>query len=49
MRHRRVYKMLVASGHSPEFALRVLVEARRGDLHSLRWVRQLRAARRAAP
>lgn len=42
MRHKRVYEMLKASGHSPITALQIIVEARRGDKWALQWIKLLR-------
>jgi len=42
MKHRRVYAMLRLAGHSPESALRVVVDARRGEEFALSWIRMIR-------
>lgn len=41
-RYRRSYAMLKRVGHSPTAALRVLLDAHRGEKHALRWVRFMR-------
>lgn len=44
MKHARVYRMLRRTGHSPQTALRVVVDARRGEQFALRWIRLCRSA-----
>lgn len=46
MKHKRIYRMLVNNGHSPVGALDVLVDARRGKDHAIRWIKLLFRCRR---
>lgn len=39
MGYTRVYGLLKATGHSPEKALEILIDARRGKRYALDWVR----------
>jgi hypothetical protein len=37
----RIYRKLVLAGHSPEGALRIIVDARRKDAYALSWVMEI--------
>lgn len=41
MKHKHIYRLLVDAGHSPMGALEVIVDARRGIKHALRWIKLL--------
>ena len=44
VRYRRVYGMLRRYGHSPLQALRVVVDAHRGEHFAMWWIRCIRSA-----
>lgn len=45
MKHKRVYRLLLANGHSFQGAMEVIVDAKRGKEHALRWIKLLRRCR----
>jgi len=38
MKYPHIYKMLKTAGHSPNAALRVIIDARRGDRSARDWI-----------
>jgi hypothetical protein len=44
MSHPRVYNALKSFGHSPQKALEILLDAKRGDRYALNWIRFVRSA-----
>lgn len=42
MQYRRIFRMLVAAGHSGEKALEIIIEARRKSRHAVQWIRIVR-------
>ena len=41
MKYPRIYKLLKLAGHSPAKAIEILIEAKRGDLHALKWIKMI--------
>lgn len=46
-RFRRIHAMLCAYGHSTQKSIEIIIDAKRGNKHSLSWIRTIRRA--AAP
>lgn len=42
MKYTRIYHMLVCHGHTPEMAGRIILEGKRHDKWSVRWIRRSR-------
>ena len=43
------YSLLVAMGHSPAKAAEIILDAKRGDEHALKWIRLARLAPQPEP
>ena len=39
------YELLKAAGHSPAKAAEIILDAKRDDIHAVRWIAKVRCAR----
>lgn len=42
MKYQRIFKMLQRAGHGPLGALEVIVDATRGDVYAIDWIKMIR-------